>query len=481
MEIDNWPGQFHSGVVGSHRDQTVLILNQNSTPCVADKCEGLPGLLQRSLSVKCLHERCEDQPPLKVSSVPDLVLVRPAPNKKAHDLIASCKEKWIRTSILALVCPKRNRLIEDLTSVLSDVDDFLSCPFQEAELFLRVKRLLQTKAAVNGSPHSRRIKERLHLESLVGESESFMKAIQKISLLASSTAPVLISGETGTGKELFARALHYQGPRRGKPFIPVNCGTLPDHLFENELFGHAKGAFTDAGSVQKGLIAEAEGGTLFLDEIDALTSSAQIKLLRFLQDGEFRLLGSSRSLTADVRVIAATNTDLKPKVELQQFRADVYHRINVLSLVIPALRDRASDIPLLATCFLDRYARQYGRRPMKFSPAALQKLIAYHWPGNVRELEAAVQRLVVLNSTSIVKPEHIEVPGPYWDDSSINNTLREAKSVAVGGFERRYLANLLAAHQGNVSHAARAAGKDRRTLQRLLRKYGLDRHSFHSV
>jgi DNA-binding NtrC family response regulator len=480
MEADSWRGQFHSARAGSHEDQTVLILNQDSTPCEADKCEALPALLQRSLSVRCVQARCADQLPHGVSSVPDLVLVRPAASEKAHELIASCKEKWTRASILALLCARWDRLVDNLPSFLTRVDDFLSCPFQEAELFLRIRRLLQTKATA-GSSHSQRIKERLHLESLVGESEVFMNAVKKISLLANSNAPVLISGETGTGKELFARALHYEGPRRGKPFIPVNCGALPDHLFENELFGHAKGAFTDAGSVQKGLIAEAEGGTLFLDEIDALSSSAQIKLLRFLQDGEFRLLGSSRNLTADVRVIAATNTDLRPRVELQQFRADVYHRINVLSLAIPALRDRASDIPLLATCFLDRYARQYGRGPAKFSPAALQKLIAYHWPGNVRELEATAQRVVVLNSISIVEPEHIEVPGPYSDDRPINNTLSEAKSVAVGGFERRYLATLLAAYQGNVSHAARAAGKDRRTLQRLLRKYGLDRHSFHSA
>ncbi len=439
MEAEIWRGRLPNSAVPSYKDQSVLILNQSSAPCTADKCDALLGLLQGSLAVRCLQEQCNNYLPARVSSVPDVILVRPSVDQAAAKLIESCKQKW----------------------------------------HLRVERLLQTNGKVPGSLHGQSIKEKLRLESLVGESELFIKAIEKISPLARSGAPVLILGETGTGKELFARALHYQGARHGKPFVPVNCGGVPDHLFENELFGHAKGAYTDATFQQSGLISEAEGGTLFLDEIDTLTPSSQVKLLRFLQDGEYRPLGSGRSVKTDVRIIAATNADLRAKVEKKVFRDDLYHRLNVFSLCVPSLRERLSDVPLLARHFIERYSKQYGQEPVRLSSAALQKLLSYAWPGNVRELEAVVQRGVVLSSQSVLQPEDIDIALPYRTESPNAKSLRQAKSTAMGDFERNYLATLLATHRGNISHAAKAAGKDRRTLQRLLRKYNIDRDSFH--
>jgi len=289
---------------------------------------------------------------------------------------------------------------------------------------------------------------------------------------------VLISGETGSGKELIARAIHYHGARWSKPFIPVNCGALPDHLFENELFGHVKGAFTDASSAEKGLIAEAEGGTLFLDEVDALSPAAQIKLLRFLQNGEFRPLGSSRSVIANVRVIAASNADLRAKVDLKQFREDLFYRLNVLSVAIPALRERGEDVLSLAEHFIEMHAsRQGGDRP-RLSEAARRKLNDYSWPGNVRELEGVIQGAVLLSASGILHAADIEIPEGKSKDLLRNESLRRAKSFVVGEFERSYVANLLTEHQGNITQAAKAAGKDRRTLQRLVRKYALNRDSF---
>jgi DNA-binding NtrC family response regulator len=365
-----------------------------------------------------------------------------------------------------------------LSSVLTNVDDFLSCPFQDSELFLRVKRLLQTKRVTNGSFYSEGIKENLRLESLVGESENFLRAVEKISPLALSRATVLISGETGTGKELFARAIHYQGPRRGKPFIPVNCGALPDHLFENELFGHVKGAFTDASSAEKGLIAEAGGGTLFLDEVDALSHAGQVKLLRFLQDGEYRPVGSARTVITDVRVIAATNTDLMKRVESKLFRDDLYYRLNFLSLAIPALRERIEDVVPLAAHFLDRYAKQDGQEPRVLSSLAREKLMAYGWPGNIRELESVITRSLTFSVAPTLEADDIGLPSASDEVIPRARSLRDAKSRTVQAFERGYLASLLATYQGNVTHAAKAAGKERRTFQRLLRKHNLSRHSF---
>lgn len=263
MATDIWRGHPNSGVP-SWKNQTVLILNQNSAPCAADKCDALLGFLQKSLAVRYLQEECNTYLPDRISSVPDLILLRSSVDDSAQKLIESCKEKWNRAAILALLCPGWEG--PEFPPVLSCVDDFISCPFREVDLIIRVKRLLQSKRKAGVSSGVQKTQERLHLTPLVGESPCFLRVIEKIPLIADCDTTVLISGETGSGKEVMARAIHYQGSRQGKPFIPVNCGALPDHLFENELFGHAKGAFTDASSAEKGVIAEAEQGTLFLDE-----------------------------------------------------------------------------------------------------------------------------------------------------------------------------------------------------------------------
>jgi DNA-binding NtrC family response regulator len=478
MQPVNWPGPVRTSEVSSYANQSVLILDQDSTPCVAYKCDALTGLLQRSLAVRCIQERCGKQLPREISSVPDLVLVRPATGETAPELIASCKEKWSGASILALLCHRWDRLLDDLPSFLTGVDDFLSCPFQEADLLLRVKRLLQSKVSKVISSKEPVVNEELHFGALVGKSGCFVRAIQNIPALAESDATVLIYGETGTGKELFARAIHYHSPRRNKPFIPVNCAALPDHLFENELFGHVKGAFTDASSSEKGLIAEAEGGTLILDEVDALSPTAQSKLLRFLQNGEYRPLGSPRSVTASVRIIAATNADLFDRVKVKLFREDLFYRLNALSLHVPALRDRLDDVVHLSNHFLVQYARarQIERRTM--SSSALHKLMMYEWPGNVRELEGVILRALIFTASSSLQPDDITLPQQISNYPPENPLLRQAKTNVIHNFELNYLTNLLTEHHGNITHAALAAGKQRSTLQRLLRKYSLDPQAF---
>jgi DNA-binding NtrC family response regulator len=278
---------------------------------------------------------------------------------------------------------------------------------------------------------------------------------------------------------LVAREIHEQSARKRNPFVPVNCGALPDNVFENELFGHAKGAFTDASSAERGLVGEAEGGTIFLDEVDSLSFPAQVKLLRFLQNGEYRPLGTSRSIIANVRIIAATNADLKREVSERRFREDIYYRLNSLAIYLPPLRERIEDVHLLAKHFLNKYGHQYDRGPLRLSGGALQKLMAYSWPGNVRELEGILQRAVVLTTAVIMEPGDIDLPVGFKNEVS-SGPLRDAKADAIHQFERSYLVDLLSEAQGNITVAARRAGKDRRTFQRLLQKYGLQRQLFAS-
>lgn len=318
---------------------------------------------------------------------------------------------------------------------------------------------------------------RIHFDTLVGESEVFLRTVEKIRLFARTGATVLITGETGTGKELFARAIHYHGVRKGYPFVPVNCGALPDALIENELFGHSKGAYTDAASAEKGLVAEAHGGTLFLDEIDALSFPAQTKLLRFLQQGEYRPVGCAKSAYADVRVVAASNADLLALVQQKRFREDLFYRLHVLSVTIPPLRERVGDLPLLATHFASYYGRTQGYGAVSLSEEATRKLLAHTWPGNIRELEGVLQRAVLHSGGAVIQAHHVELAGSIAAEKA-PGTLSQAKMAAMQQFERTYLINLLTVHHGNITHAAKAAGKERRTFQRLLSKHQLHRSHF---
>jgi two-component system response regulator GlrR len=318
----------------------------------------------------------------------------------------------------------------------------------------------------------RQVRKGLGLEFLIGESPGFLDILARLPLFARSEATILLMGETGTGKELFARAIHYSSARHTGGFVPVNCGAVPEHLFENELFGHARGAYTGAITAEKGLIPVAHGGTLFLDEFDSFGAGAQVKLLRFLQDREYRPLGSAKLLHADVRVIAASNANLDERLASGALRKDLFHRLNVLSLAIPPLRERGDDAERIADSFLEKYASQYGRGRLAYGPAAKRKIAAYHWPGNIRELDSIVHRAVVLSTSSIVTAEDLDIPSCSSPEELRLSSFRAAKSRCVNDFECRYLRDVMDRHNGNVSRAAEASGKERRSFQRLLRKHG---------
>ena len=328
----------------------------------------------------------------------------------------------------------------------------------------------------------RALKRELGLKKILGRSRVIRELREKIDRISSCDVNVLISGESGTGKELAARAIHYLSYRGGKPFVPVNCGAIPENLFENELFGHVKGAFTDARMAQIGLVKEAEGGTLFLDEIAAVRPYIQTKFLRLLQDNEYKPLGSSKFCIANIRIIAATNQDLLKLVSEGVFREDFFYRLNIVPIHIPPLRERVEDIPILVEHFIEQYSREYKKKTKTVSAEAMQSLFAYPWPGNIRELENKVQQLVVMSPSSAICSGDIQFTKRDTTKSDNEESefeyFQEAKRKVVNHFEKTYLTQLLIQFRGNVVLAANAAGKSRTALWNLLRRHNLSPKKF---
>ena len=324
------------------------------------------------------------------------------------------------------------------------------------------------------------------LAKIIGDAPAFRHAIATVAVAAQSDAAVLVSGETGTGKELVARAIHYLSERASEPFVAVNCGSLTDSLLEDELFGHERGAFTDAQHTRIGLIAQAERGTLFLDEIDTLTARGQVALLRVLQDKVYRPLGSQREHQARVRFVAATNAQLAPLLDLGSFRSDLYYRLCVFAISLPPLRERPDDILLLAAHFLAKHAPADFVGSFSLSSAAQATLLGCAWRGNVRELENAMIRAARLCPSNIIDVEHLGLSVPAASLQLVRappftGHLTMLKANVLRAFEHDYLVRLMQDSGGNVTHAARTAGKDRRDLGKLLKKHGLAGASFRTA
>ncbi len=358
--------------------------------------------------------------------------------------------------------------------------DFAELRGSPAETLLRVRRAVGTLPSQaealdiedEPTPVDAALRSRL-----IGNAPEFLKLLKRLPAMARSTASVMLLGETGTGKEVCARAIHYCSPRSQGPWVAINCAAIPPELVEDEFYGHVRGAYTHAHATRDGLVHEAEGGTLLLDEVDSLSLAAQAKLLRFLQDGEYRPVGSSSVLHADVRVIAASNCDLRLAVLRGHFRQDLFFRLNVLSLTMPPLRERREDIAALAAHFVDQANREADRHVRGISPDALRRLLSYTWPGNIRELKHVVQRAIVLTENSTLEAADIELDDGATAEHAVMS-FREAKARAVENFERCYLEQLLAQSDGNISHAARAAQKDRRAFFELLRRHAIDASRF---
>ncbi len=352
-------------------------------------------------------------------------------------------------------------------AVKSGADEYLSKPFTDDELFAAVRRVLD-------KIHIRRTGRvcfeggEMEFHGLVGESTAIKKIFGLIDKAAGAPANVLITGESGTGKELVARAIHYRGAGASGPFVPVNCGGIPEGLLESELFGHIKGAFTGATESRAGFFQTAEGGTIFLDEISETSLTMQVKLLRVLQDKEVCMVGSAKPSRVDVRIVAATNKDLPAMVRKGLFREDLYFRLDVISISLPPLRKRGDDILLLTNCFAARFAEEFDRPVPRFSDSALQVLRRYQWPGNVRELQNVVQRLIVMSEGDVIDVSDLPSLMRFsaLGSTGLDRTLAEV--------EAEYIRRVLASVEGNRSRAARILGIDRKTLRDKISRHSLE-------
>jgi len=363
--------------------------------------------------------------------------------------------------------------------------DYLQKPFDPDDASLVVARALERKRLKEQASSLLKEVEGVYaFHNLIGKSPKMKEVYQLLEQASGLDITVLLNGETGTGKELAARAIHYHSARKERRFVPVNCGALPSELVESELFGHAKGAFTGAVGMKRGLFEEAEGGTIFLDEIGDLPLPMQVKLNRALQEREIRRIGDTSSIKTNVRVITATHRDLKAEVAAGRFREDLYYRLNVFPVVLPALRDRREDIPLLAAHFLEKHARVLGRAIKGFEADAVRALTGYPWPGNVRELENAVERGVAVGKGRTVALRDLPADVRGTQEGAIPAEVlaklpyREAVDLARDRVTRDYLTALLRDLDGNVTKAAERAGMARESLHRLLKRFGVRSEDF---
>jgi DNA-binding NtrC family response regulator len=362
--------------------------------------------------------------------------------------------------------------------------DFITKPFDHDALLLRLEKALE---------RSRLLKENLRLQrvcqdgnafhDLVGKSSKMQRVYETIQMVAKTDLTVLITGESGTGKDLTARAIHALSPRRQKSFVAVNCPTVPEHILESELFGYKKGAFTHATQDKIGLFQEAHRSTIFLDEIGDISPTIQTKLLRVLQEKEFKPLGDTRSVAVNVRIIASTNQPLKEKIKKSEFREDFFYRLNVLPIHLPALRDHREDIPLIANHLLEKHSAKLNKPLKKLSPELLEIFIDRTWEGNVREMENFIMRGILFSPTDQVRPQDmglsLNANSEYMVDSSFQDLpYKKAKEQVLVNFNSSYINNLLTKSSGNVTQAARLCGLERQALQQVMRRYGIKADPF---
>jgi len=395
-------------------------------------------------------------------AIVDLVM----PGMDGIELLKRAKE--ISPNIEVIIITAYGSIPTAINAMREGAYDYIEKPFCPERVELLVNKLAEHQRLVEENISlQQKLEERYQFENIIAKSPKMQQVIEVIKVVAKSNATVLITGESGTGKELVARAIHSQSYRKDKPFIAVSCAALPESLLESELFGHEKGAFTGAHALRKGKFESANRGSLFLDEIGEMSANIQVHLLRVLEEKEFSRVGGDELVKVDVRVISATNKDMKKAVADGQFREDLYYRLNVVSIELPPLRERKEDIPLLAQHFLNKFTVENQKEIVDFSPEATDFLLKYEWPGNVRELENAVERAVILANNSYIEARDMPQENMQMTPSStVERSLRES--------EKKCILAILKETRGNFSESARILGISRATLYNKIKAYGLN-------
>ncbi len=406
------------------------------------------------------------------------------PDVDGFELLAHIKTHYPDLTVVMLTA--FGNIESAVLAIKKGAYDFIAKPFEQEEIIFRINKALERSLLLK--ENQRLLREKgAGKAGLIGESEPMQRVYDQIRLVASSDVTVLITGESGTGKDLTARSIHHLSPRKEKAFIPVNCPAIPEHILESELFGYKKGAFTNANRDKEGLFQEAHMGTIFLDEIGDIGPSIQTKLLRVLQEKEIKPLGDNKTVKVDVRIIASTNRDLKQKIKANEFREDFFYRLNVISIELPPLRERITDIPLIAEHLVAKHCKKLNKKPRMISEQVMDLLMEQDWPGNVRELENVLVQGILYSKKEVIEPADLPISStrdklssPYCFDGSAISSLpyKEAKEQVLKEFNHDYIGAKLSMTSGNITRAAKSCRMDRQALQQVMKRYGIDPETF---
>ena len=447
-------------------------------------CESCQRILQEdSYEVECVSSGKEAIEKMKANPFDIVITDLKMPGVDGMEVLKSIREDYPDTVVI---------MITGFSTVETAVEamklgafDYIPKPFTPDEVSIVVKKAIEKRSLLLENIYLRQeLQEKYGFHNIVGKSKRMQEIYRIIAKVAMTDSTVLIYGQSGTGKELIARAVHFNSPRREKPFVPLDCAVLSENLLESELFGHIRGSFTGAVSTKPGLFEVADGGTLFLDEVGNISLAIQAKLLRVLQEREFTPVGGTKAKKVDIRLIAATNKDLEKMIHEETFREDLYYRLNIVPIPLPLLKDRQEDIPLLASHFLKKYAEEMGKTIKGLTPEAMKRLMRYPWPGNVRELENVIERSVVMIDDEMVRSEHLilpraqekeepdEVQAPHTSDE-LKEVKKHLREKVVEEVERAFVMSALERNNWNVTRAAEEVGMLRPNFQALMRKYNL--------